>query len=93
ELNGIVGLLYFESTSDTSGSVDITATFQPGTNPAQAAVDVQNRVRRVEPRLPRSVAQQGVQVEQASSSFLMVVSLTSSDGSVDDIGLGDYMMR
>ncbi|QCI65911.1 efflux RND transporter permease subunit [Phreatobacter stygius] len=93
ELNGIVGLLYFESTSDTSGSVEITATFQPGTNPAQAAVDVQNRVRRVEPRLPRSVAQQGVQVEQASSSFLMVVSLTSSDGSVDDIGLGDYMMR
>jgi multidrug efflux pump len=93
ELNGVTGLLYFESVSDTSGSVSITATFEPGTNPAQAAVDVQNRVRRVEPRLPRSVSQQGVQVEQASSSFLMVVSLTSSDGSLDDIGLGDYMSR
>ena len=60
ELNGIEGLLYFESVADTTGSIQITVTFRPGTNGAAAAVEVQNRVRRVEPRLPRSVSQQGV---------------------------------
>jgi multidrug efflux pump len=93
ELNGIEGLLYFESVADTTGSITITVTFRPGTNGAAAAVEVQNRVRRVEPRLPRSVSQQGVQVDQARSNFLMVVTLTSVDGSIDDIGLGDYMSR
>jgi multidrug efflux pump len=93
ELNGIEGLLYFESVADTTGSISINVTFKPGTNGAAAAVEVQNRVRRVEPRLPRSVSQQGLQVDQARSNFLMVVTLTSTDGSMDDIGLGDYMSR
>ena len=93
ELNGIEGLLYFESVADTTGSIQITVTFRPGTNGAAAAVEVQNRVRRVEPRLPRSVSQQGVQVDQARSNFLLVVTLTSTDGTLDDIGLGDYMSR
>ncbi len=93
ELNGIDGLLYFESVADTTGSIQITVTFRPGTNGAAAAVEVQNRVRRVEPRLPRSVSQQGVQVDQARSNFLLVVTLTSTDGTLDDIGLGDYMSR
>ncbi|MGO4839938.1 efflux RND transporter permease subunit, partial [Rhizobiaceae sp. 2RAB30] len=60
ELNGAPGLLYFESTSDASGRVSITVTFAPGTNIGDAAVEVQNRVRRVEPRLPQSVTQQGI---------------------------------
>jgi multidrug efflux pump len=93
ELNGINGLMYFESTSDSTGSVSITTTFQPGTDPGQAAVDVQNRVRRVEPRLPDAVTQQGIQVEEAGAGFLMVVALTSTDGSMDAISLGDYMTR
>lgn len=93
ELNGVDGLMYFESTSDSSGQVSINVTFSPGTSVEQASVDVQNRIRRVEPRLPRPVVQQGIQVEEASSSFLMVVSLTSTDGSVDAIGLGDYLTR
>ena len=93
ELNGVNGLMYFESTSDSSGQISINATFAPGTSVEQAAVDVQNRIRRVEPRLPRPVVQQGILVEEASSSFLMVVSLTSTDGSLDDIGLGDYLTR
>ncbi|HSK39854.1 MAG TPA: efflux RND transporter permease subunit, partial [Arenibaculum sp.] len=93
ELNGVNGLLYFESTSETSGRVDITATFAPGTDPSQASVDVQNQLRRVEPRLPQTVTQQGIEVEEAGSGFLMVVSVTSTDGSTDVVGLGDYLSR
>jgi multidrug efflux pump len=93
EMNGADGLLYFESTSDTSGRIEITATFAPGTDPGQASVDVQNRIRRVEPRLPQTVTQQGIQVEEAGSGFLMVVSLTSTDGTTDVVGLGDYLSR
>ncbi|MFJ5486379.1 efflux RND transporter permease subunit, partial [Hansschlegelia beijingensis] len=93
ELNGIRGLMYFESTSDASGAVQITASFLPGTSVEQASVDVQNRIRRVESRLPRTVVQQGIVVEEAATSFLLVISLTSTDGSLDDIGLGDYMTR
>ncbi|MBD9649613.1 multidrug efflux RND transporter permease subunit [Ensifer sp. PDNC004] len=93
ELNGVEGLLYFESTSSASGSVEISATFAPGTDPGQAAVDIQNRVRRVEPRLPDSVKRQGVQVDEAGSGFLMIVALTSTDGQMDAIALGDYLSR
>lgn len=93
ELNGATGLLYYESTSDASGRVDLTATFAPGTDSAQASVDVQNRLRRVEPRLPQAVVQQGIEVEEAGSSFLMFITVTSTDGSVDNIGLGDYLSR
>ncbi|QRG08676.1 multidrug efflux RND transporter permease subunit [Xanthobacter dioxanivorans] len=93
ELNGAKGMLYFESTSDTSGRVEINVTFAPGTESQQAAVDVQNRIRRVESRLPQSVIQQGVQVEEAGAGFLMVAALTSTDGAVDAVGLGDYASR
>jgi len=93
ELNGVDGLLYFESTSSAQGSSEINVTFEPGTDPAQAAVDVQNRVRRVEARLPDSVKQQGVQVDEAGSGFLLIIALTSTDGSMDAIGLGDYLNR
>lgn len=93
ELNGAEGLLYFESTSDASGQVQITATFEPGTALEQASVDVQNRIRRVEPRLPSVVTDQGIEVEKASAGFLMVVSLISTDGTVDPVGLGDYLSR
>ncbi|MGR3780912.1 MAG: efflux RND transporter permease subunit, partial [Albimonas sp.] len=93
ELNGIDGLLYFESTSEASGQVQITATFQPGTSLDQAQVDVQNRIRRVESRLPETVTRLGIDVETSSSGFLMVVSLTSTDGTVGPVALGDYLSR
>lgn len=93
ELNGVAGLLYFESTSDSSGMVSITATFAPGTDSSQASIDVQNAVRRVEPRLPQVVKQVGIRVEEAGSGFLMMVALTSTDGSLDVVGLGDYLNR
>lgn len=73
--------------------MQITATFDPGTDIARAQVDVQNAVARVEPLLPQSVVDQGVLIEEAGSGFLMMVALTSDDGSLDDIALGDYINR
>lgn len=93
ELNGVQGIMYFESTSDTAGMVTINATFKAGTNIEQASVDVQNAIRRVEPRLPAAVTSQGINVEEASSGFLMMVALTSTDGSMDEVALGDYLTR
>ena len=92
ELNGADHLLYFESQSSL-GSATITATFQPGTNPEMAQVDVQNRLKAVEPRLPQAVTQQGLRVEKVSAGFLLLVTLTSSDGKLDDVALSDYLAR
>ena len=93
ELNGVEGMEYFESTSDNSGYVSINATFAAGTDINQASVNVQNAIRRVETRLPATVRSQGVTVEEASAGFLMIVSLTSSDGKMDEVALGDYLNR
>lgn len=93
ELNGVPGLIYFESTSESSGRISINVTFAPGTNIGEAQVEVQNRIARVEPRLPQAVTAQGMRVERAGTAFLMLVSLTSKDGQTDAIGLGDYMNR
>lgn len=93
ELNGVEGLQYFESTSDNSGSVSINATFVAGTDIDQASVNVQNAIRRVEARLPATVRSQGINVEEAGSGFLMIVSLTSTDGTRDEVALGDYLNR
>ena len=65
----------------------------PGTDPSAASVDVQNRIKRVEARLPRAVIQQGILVEEASSAVLQIITLRSTDGSLDDVGLGDFMIR
>ena len=92
ELNGADHLLYFESQSSL-GSATIKATFQPGTNPELAQVDVQNRLKVVEARLPQAVNQQGLQVEKVSSGFLLLITLTSSDGKLDDVALSDYLAR
>ena len=93
ELSSVKNLLYFESSADASGSASVTATFKPGTNPELAQVDVQNRLKAVEPRLPQAVRQDGLSVESASSSFLMIVGLNSDDGRFDEIALNDYMAR
>jgi multidrug efflux pump len=93
ELSSVKNLLYFESSTDTSGSAWITITFKPGTDPELAQVDVQNRIKTVEARLPQTVRQNGLTVESASSGFLMIVGLNSKDGKFDDVDLGDYMAR
>ncbi len=93
ELSSVKNLLYFESASDTSGTASITATFRPGTDPELAQVDVQNRLKSVEPRLPQAVRQSGVTVEAAESGFLMMVALKSDAGAFDAEALGDYISR
>jgi multidrug efflux pump len=93
ELNGANGILNFESTSDSLGQVEIIANFVPGTDPGMASVDVQNRIKRVEARLPRAVIQQGILIEEASSAVLQIITLQSTDGSLDEVALGDFMVR
>lgn len=93
ELSSVKNLLYFESSVDTSGSAQISITFKPGTDPELAQVDVQNRIKSVEPRLPQTVRQNGLQVESASSGFLLLVSLTSDSGRFDQVALSDYLAR
>ena len=93
ELNGANGILSFESTSDSLGQVEITAFFQPGTDVEMASVDVQNRIKRIESRLPRAVLQQGILIEEASSAVLQIITLSSTDGSMDEVALGDFMVR
>src|ERR1700754_1058221 len=93
ELNGANGILNFETTSDSLGKVEITANFQPGTDSGMAAVEVQNRIKRVEARLPPAVIQQGILIEEASSAVLQIITLSSTDGSLDEVGLGDFLVR
>jgi len=92
ELNGVNRLLYF-SASSSQNTATITVTFQPGTDPELAKVDVQNRLKVVEPRLPSAVTQQGLQIEETSSGFLLFATLTSTDGRLDEIALSDYLAR
>ncbi|MCK0536585.1 efflux RND transporter permease subunit [Alcanivorax quisquiliarum] len=93
ELNGAKGLLYYESSSSSNGMAEISITFEPGTDPDMAQVDVQNRIKRAEPRLPQPVLQQGLHVEQASSNFLLIYALSYKDGDKDPVGLADYAAR
>ncbi|MYN12219.1 efflux RND transporter permease subunit [Pusillimonas sp. TS35] len=93
ELNGAKGLLYYESVSDSYGTSEISATFKPGTNPDLAQVDVQNRLANITSKLPQAVIQQGLKVEQSNTGFLLVVALSSTDGSMGQTALADYIIR
>ncbi|WP_455823780.1 multidrug efflux RND transporter permease subunit [Pseudomonas graminis] len=92
ELSGADHLLYFESRS-SQGSATITATFKPGTSPDLAQVDVLNRLKVIEARLPQAVIEQGLRVEKVSSGFLLFVSLIGTSENVDSIALSDYLAR
>jgi multidrug efflux pump len=93
ELNGAPGLAYMESVSQANGTGAITVTFESGTDIDLAQVEVQNRLSRAEPRLPSAVTQQGIRVDKARNNFLLFVILSSKDGSMDPIALGDYAAR
>lgn len=91
EMNGIENLQYMSSSSDSSGNMSITLTFTPGTDLDIASVEAQNRVKRVETRLPDTVRSQGVQVVKARSNYLMFAMLTSPDGTYSGTDLGAYV--
>ena len=93
EMNGSPGLIYMESVSQADGTGSITLTFQPGTSPDLAQVDVQNRLGRATPRLPAAVVQQGVRVDKARGNFLLFAILSSDNGALDPVALGDYAAR
>ncbi|HXD41156.1 MAG TPA: efflux RND transporter permease subunit, partial [Ramlibacter sp.] len=93
EMNGSPGLIYMESVAQANGLGQITLTFESGTNPDLAQVDVQNRLGRAAPRLPAAVTQQGVRVEKARSNFLLFTILSSDDPAFTPVALGDYASR
>src|SRR5438552_1959448 len=93
EMNGSPGLIYMESVSQANGSGAITLSFETGTNPDLAQVDVQNRLSRAAPRLPAAVTQQGVRVDKARSNFLLFTILSSDNPAYDPVALGDYASR
>ncbi|WP_085315439.1 efflux RND transporter permease subunit [Derxia lacustris] len=90
-MKGIDGLRYMSSTSDGAGQASITLTFDAGTDPDIAQVQVQNKLQLATPLLPQEVQRQGVQVTKATSSFLMVVGFVSENDSMTDTDIGDYV--
>ncbi|MFN5702096.1 MAG: efflux RND transporter permease subunit [Betaproteobacteria bacterium] len=93
EMNGSPGLVYMESVAQANGSGSITLSYEPGTNPDLAQVDVQNRLARASPRLPAAVTQQGIRVDKANPNFLLFVVLSSENPAFDPVALGDYAAR
>jgi hydrophobe/amphiphile efflux-1 (HAE1) family protein len=91
QLNGIDNLLYMSSTSDATGLAVITLYFKPGTNPDTAQVQVQNKVQLATPSLPATVQQQGITVAKATRNFMMFFTISTKDGSMDDVMLGNYL--
>ncbi len=90
ELNGTPGMLYMESTCTNNGSFSAVVTFDISTNPDLAAVEIQNRVKLAESRLPAEVVTNGLEVEKEASSKLLTITLLSSDPKFDEIYLSNY---
>src|SRR6201992_101859 len=90
QLNGIDNLRYIEAESTSAGTLTLTVTFEGGTNPDIAQVQVQNKVALATPLLPQEVQQQGVQVNKAVNNFLIVVGLISEDGSMSGTDLNAF---
>ncbi len=90
ELNGTPNMLYMRSSSSKSGSVGITITFDVGTDPDMAAVDVQNRAKQADSNLPTDVMQEGVNVDKESAVELLKMALTSTEAKYDDVYLSNY---
>ncbi|MEO6595843.1 MAG: efflux RND transporter permease subunit, partial [Planctomycetota bacterium] len=91
QIGGVEGLLFMNSTSASNGAIELQVTFDVGTDIDQAALEVNNRVKQAEARLPEEVRRQGVTVEKGSSSFLQVVAFISPDGRFDDLYTSNYV--
>ena len=90
-MNGVDNLMYMSSTSDSAGNVTITLTFQSGTDPDIAQVQVQNKLQLAMPLLPQEVQQQGIGVKKSSSSFLLVAGFVSDNKSLTQDDISDYV--
>ena len=90
ELNGTPGMLYMESNSSNSGGFSATITFDISSDPDLSAVEIQNRVKLAESRLPAEVVQNGIEIEKQASSQLMTICLTSNDPKFDEIYLSNF---
>lgn len=93
EMNGADGLMYMESSSESTGMGTLTLTFTPERDEDLAQVDVQNRLSRAEPKLPAEVKQLGVKVYKAMSNFLLVLSFISEDPALTSEDVADYVAR
>ncbi len=93
EMNGSPGMIYMESIAQADGTGSLTISFEPGTDPDMAQVDVQNRLARATPRLPAVVTQQGVRVDKSRSNFLLFAMLSSKNPDIDITALSDYASR
>ena len=91
QINGVEHMIYMSSTSTSQGVVQIQVTFDIGTDVDKAALNVNNRVKQAEPRLPLEVRRQGVTVEKGSSAFLQVLAFYSPDGRLDDLFISNYV--
>ena len=91
KMKGLDRLSYIASTSESTGSVTITLTFETGTNPDTAQVQVQNKLALATPLLPQEVQQQGVQVAKSANNFLNVLAFISEDGRLNGSDLSDYV--
>ncbi|HWA12893.1 MAG TPA: multidrug efflux RND transporter permease subunit [Burkholderiales bacterium] len=91
QINGVEDMLYMASNSSSNGVVEINVTFEIGTNVDQAALNVNNRVKQAEARLPEEVRRQGVTVEKNSTSFLQVLAFNSPDGTFDDLYVSNFV--
>ncbi|MDH5511960.1 MAG: efflux RND transporter permease subunit, partial [Gammaproteobacteria bacterium] len=91
QINGVEDMIYMSSNSGSNGVVEIQVTFDIGSDVDQAALNVNNRVKQAEPRLPEEVRRQGVTVEKGSSSFLQVLAFYSPDGRFDNLRISNYI--
>ncbi len=91
QINGVEGMSYMLSTSSSTGNMTLTVTFEPGTDPDIAQVNVQNRVSQASAKLPEVVAKQGVTVETRSSAFMMVAAFYAEDDRYDQTYLSNYV--
>src|ERR1044071_5497901 len=91
QINGVEHMIYMNSTSTSQGVVQIQVTFDIGTDPDKAALNVNNRVKQAEPRLPLEVRRQGVTVEKGSSAFLQVLAFYSPEGRHSDVFISNYV--
>jgi hydrophobe/amphiphile efflux-1 (HAE1) family protein len=91
QINGVEDMMYMSSTSSSSGVLEVQVTFNIGADADKAALNVNNRIKQVEARLPEEVRRQGVTVEKGSSSFLQVIAFYSPDGTFDDLYTSNYV--